>query len=225
MADPIHVMCFSDVLCIFCYAADVRFEQLKTDFGSDVDLTYHFIPVYGDVRRRLNKSGKTNAEYGASVRDIADRFEHVEVHPNIFRKSIPTSATPAHLYLRAIKLLEDEGSLTPCEGQSHFVKVMWQVRQAFFRDLIDVSRREQLDAIAEEAGLPVDEIRRVIDSGQAFAELSHDADLQRQYNVAVTPSLVFNEGRQHLNGNVGYRVIEVNIRELLNAPVGEMSWC
>jgi hypothetical protein len=36
---------------------------------------------------------------------------------------------------------------------------------------------------------------------------------------------VLNEGRQHLNGNVGYRVIEANVRELLHKPADEMSWC
>jgi hypothetical protein len=37
--------------------------------------------------------------------------------------------------------------------------------------------------------------------------------------------LVLNEGRQLLNGNVGYRVIEANIRELLVSNVVEASWC
>lgn len=32
----------------------------------------------------------------------------------------------------------------------------------------------------------------------------------------VSSTLIFNEGRQRLNGNVGYRVIEANIRELLH---------
>jgi len=43
--------------------------------------------------------------------------------------------------------------------------------------------------------------------------------------VSVSPTLIFNEGRQRLNGNVGYRVIEANIRELLHNPPGEESWC
>jgi predicted DsbA family dithiol-disulfide isomerase len=224
MAEPIHVMCFTDVLCIFCYAADIRFERLKKEFSDQVRLTYHFMPVYGDVRRRLDKSGKSDAEYGAMARDIGDRFEHVEVHHDIFRKEIPSSSSSAHLYLSAIKLLEESGTIAR-DGQSAFERVMWQVREAFFRDLVDVSRRDRLDAIAEQEGIPLDEISKIIDSGQAFAELSHDMDLQREYKVSVTPTLVFNEGRQQLNGNVGYRVIEANIRELINKPAGEMSWC
>ena len=34
-----------------------------------------------------------------------------------------------------------------------------------------------------------------------------------------------NEGRQLLAGNVGYRVIEANIRELLDTPGDQQSWC
>lgn len=65
----------------------------------------------------------------------------------------------------------------------------------------------------------------MIDDGRAFAELAYDTALQRTHNVPVTPSLVLNEGRQLLNGNVGYRVIEANIRELVSNRVAGMSWC
>jgi hypothetical protein len=35
-----------------------------------------------------------------------------------------------------------------------------------------------------------------------------------------------NDGRQKLYGNVGFRIIEANIQELLRAPVGDQaSWC
>ena len=78
---------------------------------------------------------------------------------------------------------------------------------------MDISKREHLDAIAEQHGVPTGDVTR------------HDARLQRDYDVQVSPSLVLNEGRQHLNGNVGYRVIEANVRELLHKPADEMSWC
>jgi predicted DsbA family dithiol-disulfide isomerase len=55
--------------------------------------------------------------------------------------------------------------------------------------------------------------------------LSKDFDLIKEHQVSVSPTLIFNEGRQRLNGNVGYRVIEANIRELLNNPPNEQSWC
>lgn len=79
--------------------------------------------------------------------------------------------------------------------------------------------------IAENLGLPIAAIQAQIDSGEAYAQLSKDFDLVKEYSVTVSPTLIFNEGRQRLNGNVGYRVIEANIRELLHNPPGEASWC
>ena len=64
-----------------------------------------------------------------------------------------------------------------------------------------------------------------IDSGDAYAQLSKDLELVKEHNITVSPTLILNEGRQRLNGNVGYRAIEANIRELLNTPPGEKSWC
>ena len=45
-------------------------------------------------------------------------------------------------------------------------------------------------------------------------------------HIEGSPSFVLNEGRQKLYGNVGFRIIEANIQELLQAPGGnQASWC
>jgi len=50
-----------------------------------------------------------------------------------------------------------------------------------------------------------------------------DADKMR---VEGSPGFVLNEGRQKLYGNVGFRLMEVNIQELLRTPrTDEASWC
>jgi hypothetical protein len=46
-----------------------------------------------------------------------------------------------------------------------------------------------------------------------------------RHDVKVSPTLIFNDDRQRLTGNVGYRIIEANVRELLRAPEREASWC
>lgn len=222
---PKTILCFTDVLCGICYVADARFTQLKADFGGQVQLSYHFMSVFGDVRRRIDARGMTESAYGAMVRGVLEHYDHVEVHPDVFRKQLPTSSVPAHLYLRAVKLLEDKGALEVGDGPSPFERLMWELRVGFFRDLKDISKREVLDEIAERLEIPSARVARVIDDGSAFAELAHDTELQRGHGVPVTPSLVLNEGRQLLNGNVGYRVIEANIRELLSNRIAENSWC
>lgn len=72
--------------------------------------------------------------------------------------------------------------------------------------------------------LPVNKIEAYINSGEAYADLSRDFELVKEYMVKVSPSLILNEGRQRLYGNVGYRVMESNVRDLINVPIRQESW-
>lgn len=225
---PIRISYFSDVLCVWAYIAQVRLDELQASFPDNIAIDYHFTPVFGDVHRKLetrwHDKGGIQA-YSDHVKGVAAKFNHIKVHPDIWTQSIPRSSTSCHLFLRAIKLLEDQGVLkSPASGR-WFEKVTWTFRQAFFTELTDVCDRKVQFDIAKTLGLPVNKIKTQIDSGEAYAELSRDFELVKEHGVTVSPTLIFNEGRQRLNGNVGYRVIEANIRELLHNPPGEQSWC
>jgi hypothetical protein len=50
-------------------------------------------------------------------------------------------------------------------------------------------------------------------------------ELKDKYNLEGSPSYIMDNGRQKLYGNVGYHVIEANVRELLENPGGQASWC
>ena len=43
--------------------------------------------------------------------------------------------------------------------------------------------------------------------------------------IKVSPTFSFNEGRQRLSGNVGYRIIAANIRELTEPAALLQAWC
>ncbi len=44
--------------------------------------------------------------------------------------------------------------------------------------------------------------------------------------VKGSPTMILNQGRQKLFGNLGYRIIEANIEELLREPdPDQASWC
>ena len=71
-------------------------------------------------------------------------------------------------------------------------------------------------------------MRRSMDSivWQVFlVALATDLERVAQLGVRASPTLDFNEGRQRLTGNVGYRILEANIQELLRTPAGQQSWC
>ncbi|HEY9202490.1 MAG TPA: hypothetical protein VIQ81_12935 [Gammaproteobacteria bacterium] len=95
----------------------------------------------------------------------------------------------------------------------------------FFRDLQDIADRSWQEAIAADIGLPIAGIRRLIDSGEAHAALCADLAAKEKYLIEGSLTFLLHEGRQKLYGNVGYRVIEANIEELLTNPGERASWC
>jgi predicted DsbA family dithiol-disulfide isomerase len=110
-------------------------------------------------------------------------------------------------------------------GAPQLPRTAWAVREAFFRDGADISRQDVLFGIAGELGLPLADIERILRSGAAHAALAEDIELARTHGIQASPTLLFNEGRQRLTGNVGYRIIEANIRELLDSDPNQLSWC
>jgi hypothetical protein len=62
-------------------------------------------------------------------------------------------------------------------------------------------------------------------SGEAMAAMCGDLELRDEYRIAGSPTYVLNEGRQKLYGNVGYKIISANIREILDNPSNQASWC
>lgn len=224
--EPIRIFYFSDVLCVWAYIAQIRLDELKATFQDKITIDHHFIPVFGAAQEKLETRWRDRnglRGYSDHVQEVAKRFNHVTVHPDVWVEATPTSSTSCHLFLHAIKHLETQEIIPPAAHL--FEKATWACRQAFFTQLADVSDRQVQFAIAAELGLPIDAIQEQIDRGYAYAELSKDFELSKEHTVTVSPTLLFNEGRQRLNGNVGYRVIEANIRELLENPPGEQSWC
>ncbi len=223
---PIRIFYFSDILCVWAYIAQIRLEELKAAFPDNIEIDYHFVPVFGNVREKLENGWRDRGGldgYSNHVKETASKFEHISVHPDIWTQELPASSVSAHLFLRAVQLLEVKG-LVP-KSDRVLEKTAWTFRKEFFTKLRNVGDRKVQFAIAQDLGLPVDVIKNIIDNGEAYAQLSKDAELVKEHNVTVSPTLIFNEGRQRLNGNVGYRVIEANIRELLHNPAGEQSWC
>lgn len=45
---------FSDVLCVWAYAAQIRMDELKREFGEQIQVNYHFMPVFGGGFENIN---------------------------------------------------------------------------------------------------------------------------------------------------------------------------
>ena len=55
--------------------------------------------------------------------------------------------------------------------------------------------------------------------------MCRDIELRDENKIEGSPTYYLNQGRQKLYGNVGYRVVSANLRELLEQPEHQASWC
>jgi predicted DsbA family dithiol-disulfide isomerase len=135
----------------------------------------------------------------------------------------------SHCFLKAIQLLEKSGVISADIntefGKTFFEESLWRVRCAFFEGAQDISNISVLKNIAEELQLPMASIEKSLNDGSALAALMSDTEKKELLKLEGSPSYILNDGRQKLYGNVGYRVIEANVTELLEHDDNQLSWC
>ncbi|HHM05297.1 MAG TPA: disulfide bond formation protein DsbA [Gammaproteobacteria bacterium] len=232
-ARTVTVSYFSDVLCIWAYAAQLKLDQLRRQFGGQVRVEYRFLSVFGDVPGRLRATwdGRGGAAaYGRHVRETAARFDHIEVHPDIWTRAVPPSSASCHLFLKAVQALEEAGEISAAphsewQGRTVFEETLWRCRLAFFRDLANIAQRSVQEAIAAGLNLPVAAIWAQIDSGTAYAALCADFAARTEHLLEGSPTFMLQEGRQKLYGDVAYPIIEANVQELLRESGARASRC
>ena len=227
----VKVSYFSDVLCIWAYITQARIDAVKEKFGDAVRLDHRFCSVFGNTPLKIPATWRDKGEYAgfnAHLRSVALKFPHVEVHPDIWLTTRPPTSTSAHLFMTAVAQWQHgrEAEGASGAGASIFDRTLWAFRCAFFRDCRDIAHWDVQCELAEELGVDIDAIEKRIHDGTAFARLASDYQDADKMRIEGSPSFVLNEGRQKLYGNVGFRIIDANIQELLRSPAGDQaSWC
>ena len=228
--DQIEITYFSDVLCVWAYISQARMTAVKEKFGDKVRIRQRFCSVFGDTAEKIRLSWKDKGGYqgfNTHLRHVAEKFPHITVHPDIWLKTQPPTSASPHLFMKAVQQWEHQTAATGGRSASNiFDQVMWALRSAFFRDCRDISRRDVQYEVAEGLGADIGAIEELIHSGVAFAGLAADYQDADKMRIEGSPSLVLNEGRQKLYGNVGFRLIDANIQELFRMPrTDDASWC
>ncbi len=225
---------FTDVLCVWAYSGQIRLDELKRTFADELEINYRFVPVFGAGVQHVQQVWKDKggvAGFNAHLQKVAKDWQHISLATDLWINVSPESSTSAHIYLKAIQLLAEQGKIdnqpvADFDNRSCFEQIIWLFRHGFFAQGKDIARRQVQDEIATQLDLPLAAIHELIDSGRACAALHMDDKASQKYQVPGSPTLVLNEGRQLLYGNVGYRIMDANIRELLRDPdQGDASWC
>jgi predicted DsbA family dithiol-disulfide isomerase len=215
---------FTDVLCIWAYVAQIRLDELNQEFGEKIEVNEHFITLFGNTQTRIAEGWKDKGGFegfNKHVLKVAEGFPHLKINPNVWITCKPASSANSHLYLKAIQLLVAEAVVS----NSDFQAMILNIRKAFFQDALDISKLSVLVEIAQSMSLPTDLIQEKLNDGSAIAALCADMDMREKNKLEGSPTYLLDNGRQKLYGNVGYRVLEANIQELLERPEGIASWC
>lgn len=221
---------FSDVLCVWAYAGQIRLDELERSYGDRILVRQRFMDLFGDTGTRIGQGYEDGGFEGfnSHLKSLCEQWEHTHLYPGAWLDCRPCSSTTAHVFLKAAALclgVQAEG----CDRtrRDAHARLIHAVRTAFFEQGKDIARMDELHRLLPVAELGQADVDARIADGSAYAALHQDAEMARTLGVQGSPTYVFNEGRQLLFGNVGYRIVESNVRELLEAGEvqGTPSWC
>ena len=232
MEKRIKLSYYSDVLCFWAYAAQIRLDELKQTFASKIEIEHHFISVFGNTEQRIGENWKERGGYAGfseHLLESAQSFSHLNVNPQIWKLNVPKTSATSHCFLKAVQLLEENQQVSSAVDARYnktlFEELLWRVRCAFFENAQDIGKIAVLNDIAEELELPLAAIETLLQDGTALAALMSDMEKKEGLRLEGSPSFILNDGRQKLYGNVGYKVIEANVTELLEHDGKQLSWC
>jgi predicted DsbA family dithiol-disulfide isomerase len=218
-APAIQITVFSDVLCVWAHIAQIRIDEAQREFGAAIAVSSRCCSVFGDTANKLGVGWADRGGYAGfnrHLREIGERFEHITIHPELWLDVRPASSLGVHLTIKALQHVDGARA-------NGFVRGL---RVAFFCECRDIAQwLVQRDVLAA-VGADIVQVERCLHSGVAHAALASDLAAADARRIQGSPTIVLNEGRQILYGDVGYRVLEANLREILRAPSAEnASWC
>jgi predicted DsbA family dithiol-disulfide isomerase len=219
VSKPLIIDYYTDVLCVWAWISQVRIDELKRNWGDQVQFRYHYLNIFADTEARIGEGWRDKGGFegfGQHVIESAAPYPDAPVNPKVWQTVRPKTSMNAHMLLKALEILD---------GAENAARYSVTLRKQFFVENQDIGDMSVLLELAHECGFQVDPLRSLLMNGEAGAKLAHDYQQAQQLQVKGSPSLIMNNGRQTLYGNVGYRVLEANISEFLKANDQNASWC
>jgi predicted DsbA family dithiol-disulfide isomerase len=210
---------FSDILCVWAYASQSNFDRLTAEFGDGITINIHYCSVFPDTWTKIASQWAERGcfeGYASHVQGIGGKFENLPIHSDAWAKTRPRSSASAHLFIKAVELIEQEGFISKASAvERPSILAARELRSAFFTRAEDVSDWDVQREIAGLLRIDFDKIMHKFKTGEAIARLTKDYDLAQLHGIEGSPTYVINEGRQKLFGNVSYGVIAANVNEML----------
>ena len=187
--EPLVIDYYSDVLCVWAWIAQRRLEELKEEWGGQIELRHHYLNLFGDTRTRMEKQwcDRNGFEgFNRHVQDAAAPYENAPINSGVWMEVRPKTSLNAHLVLKACEL---------AYGADRSTDLALLIQQSFFIDCVDVGIQSNVLLLAEQSGLDVQTLKGLIEDGEASALLMDDYKTAAELNIKGSPTWMMNQGR------------------------------
>jgi len=156
----IKISVYSDYLCPWCYIAAVRLRRIEEEYGERVEVTWKSFPLlHLKIEEHELRPRMTRSWLRAGLEEPSIRY-----NPWPDSSPLPTSSLPAQEAAKCAQL----------QGKEAFCRFHLLLLQAFFEQNRDISDRQVLISLADEAQLDRERFISDFDSGWRRDEVLAD---------------------------------------------------
>ncbi|HZX73492.1 MAG TPA: DsbA family oxidoreductase [Cyclobacteriaceae bacterium] len=185
----IKVDIVSDVVCPWCYIGKRRMEKAIKELSGEVEVQLEYHPF--ELNPDAPKEGRNQREYLIAKFGSSQKYQELTNHVtrvaaeeglkfDFEKQNISPNTRDAH---RIIMLAKQDGKQV--EAKEAFMN-------AYFEEGMDLTKKENLIAVAVKVGLDKNKIAALLDSENGIEEIETEEYLYQQRGVRGVPYFIIN---------------------------------
>lgn len=206
----IQIEVVSDVVCPWCYIGKRRMERAIEHLREAYDFDIHFSPF--ELNPDMPPEGRDQKAYLAQKFGGEERYQQVTDHVTEIARA------------EGLSFHYEKQSTSPNTRMAH--RIIWYARQvgkqavvkeaflkAYFENGVDLSKKENMVAVAVTAGLSKERIESLLNTDEGEAEVEMAERISQQRGISGVPFYIINN-QYGLSGAQPSETFEKVIRDI-----------
>jgi len=187
--EKITIDVISDVVCPWCYIGKRRLEKAVDQLKDQYEFDIHYHPF--ELNPGVPKKGYDQKIY------LTEKFGGLERYEQLTERVTSVAAQ------EGITLRYDLQKISPNTFDAH--RIIWYAGQegkqlatveaffkSYFTEGVDLSKKENLVAVAAGAGLKIEEVEKLLDSEEGSVEIKKEYAFNQSVGVTGVPFYIIN---------------------------------